>query len=156
YQFFRPGGDALAQANLLLSKMGTLGPGDLPPMLDVEATDGQSGATITAKIHQWIDRVQSATGKKPLIYTGTWFWDPSVGSSDFSGYPLVESWYCSSCCPNLPKPWSTFTIWQYSDAGSVSGISGAVDLDKFNGTLQQLEALAGGSPYGAQPVSQSW
>jgi len=156
YQFFEPGGDAVAQANLLLQKMGSLGAGDLPPMIDVEATGGQSGATTPSKIHQWVNTVQAAPGRKPLVYTGTWFWDPSVGSSDFASYPLVESWYCSSCCPNLPKPWSTFAMWQYSSTGSVSGISGNVDLDKFNGTLAQLQQLAGGASYAAQYVSQSW
>jgi lysozyme len=157
YQFFEPGGDAVAQANLLLSKIGgALGPDDLPPMIDVEVTGSQTPATVNSKIHQWIDKVQAATGKKPLIYTGTWFWDPNVNSSDFASYPLVESYYCSNCCPNLPKPWSKWTMWQYSSTGSVPGISGNVDLDKFDGTLAQLQAIAGGAPYSADYVSQSW
>ncbi len=47
-------------------------------------------------------------------------------------------------------------MWQNADNGSVSGISGAVDTDEFNGTSQQLQGIAGGSPYAAQYVSQSW
>ncbi len=136
--------------------MGPLGPGDLPPMIDVEVTGGQSPTTINNKIHQWIDTVQAATGKKPLIYTGTWFWDPYVGSNDFGGYPLVESWYCNNCCPNLPKAWSSFKIWQYSDMGNVGGIGGAVDLDKFNGSLADLQAFAEGADWAATFVKQSF
>jgi lysozyme len=157
YQFFEPGEDAVAQANLMLSMMGAIGPGDLPPMIDVEVTGGQSGATITSKIHQWVNTVQAATGRKPLVYTGTWFWDPNVGSGDFSSYPLVESYYCSSCCPNLPNPWSDFAMWQYSSTGAVPGISGNVDLDKFKGTMADLQLLAGGSlDWSAAFVSQSF
>ena len=42
YQFFRPEESATGQADLLLSHMGNLEAGDLPPVLDVEVTDGVS------------------------------------------------------------------------------------------------------------------
>src|SRR5207248_3288400 len=60
YQFFEPGEDPVAQANLLLQHMGAIGPGDLPPMIDVEVTGGQSAATITARIHSWVNTIQAA------------------------------------------------------------------------------------------------
>src|SRR5689334_7195445 len=41
YQFFRPGQDAAVQADVVIQKVGFLGPGDLPVTLDMEATDGQ-------------------------------------------------------------------------------------------------------------------
>jgi len=37
--------------------------------------------------------------------------------------------------------WDAWTFWQYSETGSVPGISGSVDLDYFNGSLSDLEAL---------------
>ncbi len=156
YQFFEPSEDAVAQANLVLSHMGALGPGDLPPMIDVEVTDGQSAATITSKIHQWVSTIQSATGMKPLVYTGAWFWNPDVQSGDFTSYPLVDSYYSTSC-PDIAAPWTAWAIWQYSSTGSVGGISGNVDLDRFDGTLDDLNKLAGGSfDWSASYVSQSW
>jgi lysozyme len=157
YQFFEPGEDAVAQANLLLTHMGAFGPGDLPPMIDVEVTGGQSAATINSKIHQWVNTIQSATGVKPLIYTGGWFWNPDVQSGDFTSYPLVDSYYCSNCCPDIASPWTKWAMWQYSSTGSVGGISGNVDLDRFDGTLDDLNALAGGGfDWSASYVSQSW
>ncbi|HWL88384.1 MAG TPA: GH25 family lysozyme, partial [Polyangiaceae bacterium] len=42
YQFFRPTEDANAQADLVLQKLAADGAGELPPMLDVEVTDGAS------------------------------------------------------------------------------------------------------------------
>ena len=143
YQFFRPGQDAAAQANLLLAKIGKLGPGDLPPVIDVEETDGQPPSVVAAKVATWISIVEAATGKKPIIYTGTWFWDPNVASNQFGAYPLWQSWYCTNCCPKLPNAWSKFVLWQHSSTGSVPGISGNVDLNIYDGSLQALQTYAG-------------
>jgi hypothetical protein len=58
-------------------------------------------------------------------------------------------------CPDVPAPWSTWTFWQNSSTGTVSGVSGAssIDLDYFNGTLAQLAKLgvAGGADAGPPP-----
>ena len=156
YQFFEPAQDPVAQANLLLQMMGPLQPGDLPPMIDVEADNGLSPAQITASVHKWIDTVEKATGRKPLIYTGAWFWNPKVATGDFASYPLVDSYYCNNCCPNIAAPWTSWAMWQYSSTGSVAGISGNVDLDRFDGTMADLMKLTGGVDYAAKYVSQSW
>jgi lysozyme len=156
YQFFEPGDDPITQANILIGKVGTLGPGDLPAMLDVEVSGGQSGATITANIHAWIDAVTTGTGKVPIIYTGKYFWNGSVGSGDFSQNPLVIAAYDVSC-PDTPSAWSGWQIWQYSDSDSVAGIAGGVDGDMFNGSLADLQAFAsGGFDWQASYVSQSF
>ncbi len=157
YQFFEPGQDATMQANIMIQKMVGFGPGDLPPMLDVEATGGQSPATITAKIHTWVDKIKAATGRTPLIYTGKYFWEPNVQSNDFAAFPLVIAAYVKPSCPNTPSPWTTWAMWQYSSSGSVPGIAGNVDMDEFNGTLADLKKLAGmDADWGAQYVSQSF
>ncbi len=148
YQFFEPGEDPIVQANILLGKVGTLGAGDLPPMLDVEVTGGQSAATITTRIGQWIAHVKAATGMTPLIYTGKYFWNDNVGSNAFASNPLVIAAY-GPPAPDTPTAWSTWKFWQYSSTGSVSGISGNVDLDRFNGTMAELAALGG--PLGKSP-----
>jgi hypothetical protein len=59
-------------------------------------------------------------------------------------------------CPDTPTPWTSWKFWQNADNGSVSGISGAVDTDEFNGTLAQLQSAGGAPPYAAQFVSQSF
>ncbi len=157
YQFFEPGQDPTTQANIMISKMVGFGPGDLPPMLDMEVTGGQSPATITAKIHTWANKIKSATGRTPLIYTGKYFWDPSVQSTDFASYPLVIAAYVKPNCPNTPNAWNKWAMWQYSSSGSVPGISGNVDMDEFNGTLADLKKLAGmNADWGAAYVSQSF
>jgi lysozyme len=157
YQFFEPGEDPTTQANIVISAVGTLVAGDLPVVADMEVTGGQSAATIVANLQTWMAKVKTGTGKTPMVYTAEGFWNGSVGgSSAFSSNPLwVANWGVT--CPTLPSGWSSFQFWQSADNGSVSGISGSVDLDEFNGSLEQLQAFAGMAPaYAAQYVSQTW
>ena len=44
--------------------------------------------------------------------------------------------------PSQVYPWAGWTFWQYSSAGKISGIRTRVDLDYFNGSQADLEALA--------------
>jgi MYXO-CTERM domain-containing protein len=145
YQFFEPGLDALAQADMVVAKVGKLGPGDLPVQLDMEVTGGQPSATIVSRMKTWIERVTAGTGKRPIIYSAKYFWNDNIASRDFNTYPLWVANY-GVTCPDMPDPWSNWTIWQYSDARTVPGIGGGVDADKFNGTLDDLKALAGMTP----------
>jgi lysozyme len=141
YQFFQPGMDSAAQAALLLSQIGTLGPGDLPPVLDVEVTGGQPGAQINAEIGTWVAIVQAAIGRSPIIYTAPQFWATTIGSRPNFGTDL----WTADWNPNLPhvsSPWTGWEFWQYSISGNVAGIPGQVDLDRFNGSLAELQAYA--------------
>ena len=71
YQYFEPGDDPVAQANIVVEKVGKLGPGDLPVVIDVETTSGLTDkAAIVDSIAAWMDIVESGTGKKPMIYVG--------------------------------------------------------------------------------------
>jgi lysozyme len=142
YQFFRPGQDPTRQADLLLSRIeaaGGLVPGDLPPVLDIEVTDGQSSATVVQRAKTWLQRVERAIGRKPLVYTAAFM--SSVIGSNLSAYPLwVANWGVT--CPLMPTGWTDWKFWQKSSTGRVSGISGNVDLDVFNGSLAELRAFA--------------
>jgi hypothetical protein len=145
YQFFRPNQNVLAQADLLVDALGGhYTTGDLPPVIDVEATGGLSPASVAAKVRQWVDRVKARLGVDPIVYTGKYFWRDQVGGpTSFAGNPLWIAHYTTHC-PDIPSPWTRWTFWQHSDAGSVAGISGHVDVDTFNGSLADLQGLAGG------------
>ena len=141
YQFFRPGQDALAQANLLLSKIGTPQPDDLPPVIDVEASDGLGAGDVESQVRIWVDRVTEVLGKPPIVYTGFYFWRDSVGGADLTTSPLWHAQYSSASCPNIAAPWQDWAFWQYTSSGSVAGISGNVDTNRFNGNRDQLLQL---------------
>lgn len=149
YQYFRPSQDPIAQADLLLAKMGTLQPGDLPPVVDVETLSGVSATTAEARLRQWLAHVEAAIGKRPIIYTAAYFWRDALGNPDLSGYPMWVANYGVEC-PLVPSPWVTWDFWQYTDAGAVSGIVGPVDHNHFNGSVEVLQAFAGGAL--TQPV----
>jgi lysozyme len=156
YQFFLPQQDAIAQADLVINAVGQLGPGDLPVVADMEDTGGQPASVIADELQQWLDHVEAGTGKRPIIYTGKYFWQDNV-AADFSAYPLWIPAYGVEC-PNLPDGyWSDWQFFQYTDQGSVPGVSGNVDRDVFNGSLDDLLTFANGAPkYAAKFVSQSF
>ena len=147
YQFFEPEQDPAVQADIVVAAVGRLGPGDLPVTIDVEApSPGVSPGEYTRRIHVWVDRVTAGTGRAPIVYTGRYYWDPYVASSDFVGLPLWHAQYTSAACPNIDDRWGDWAFWQYTSSGSVPGIAGNVDRDRFNGTYEELAALASAAP----------
>jgi lysozyme len=148
YHFFHPDQDAAAQADFFLGKLTSangstqLAPGDLPVTLDLETTGGCSTATIIAGASKWLQIVATATGRQPLLYTFTSFWRNTLGNpTSLSNYPLWIAQY-SVATPPVIGGWPSYTIWQFGQA-AVAGIKTQPDVDSFNGTPQQLQALAG-------------
>jgi GH25 family lysozyme M1 (1,4-beta-N-acetylmuramidase) len=161
YQYFRPNRDATAQADLLLGRMGALEAGDLPPVIDVETSGGLSSRSVASRVHTWLDHVESQTGVTPIIYTGPYFWRDSVGGPSFGAeHPLWVAHYTTGC-PLVPNPWNKWTFHQFTESGRVSGISGGVDTNRFDGTAADLDALGFGGgqppppPSMCDPISQS-
>jgi lysozyme len=137
YQFFRPAQDPIAQANLLVDTIEKLGrdPTDLPPVMDIEVTDNQSATTVRANMKKWLDQVEAKIGRKPIIYTAA-FMSSTIGNG-WTAYPLWVANY-GVMCPTMPSDWTKWKFWQSSSTGSIPGISGGVDVDEWNGTLQEL------------------
>ncbi|MBK7865052.1 MAG: hypothetical protein IPJ65_41925 [Archangiaceae bacterium] len=152
YQFFRAANDPVQMADIVVNAVGRLGPGDLPVMLDFEnaSIQGQSPAVLRQKIDTWLSRVEAGTGKRPLIYTGYYVWDPYVQSNAYGSYPLWIAAYgpnngsVPAMCPNIPSGWGKWSFWQYTSVGAVPGINTDVDKNLFNGTLSDLQTLANG------------
>lgn len=133
YQYFRPEENAVAQADLVIAAV-LRDPGELPPVIDVEATGGKSPAQIERQIRAWVERIRTKLHVEPIIYTGPAFWTDSVGGADLSGHPLWIAHYTNEC-PRVPPPWTRWTFWQHSESGRVPGIQGPVDLDVLAGEL---------------------
>jgi len=115
----------------------------LPLELDIEydpytATDhtnecyGLSTSAMVSWISAFSVEVQRLTGQLPAIYSTTDWWRTCTGNSGaFGASPLwIAQW--STAGPTLPAGWSTWTLWQYTSTGSVSGIPGNTDLSYFN------------------------
>jgi GH25 family lysozyme M1 (1,4-beta-N-acetylmuramidase) len=149
YHFLRYTATGAAQAQHFLDAIGgTVPTGDLPAMLDVENTgDSATAAQRVTIMRDWLDAVETATGRKPMIYSGAWYWGPYLGTpTGFSDHPLVWAAY-TTACPQIPDDFPGLAMWQYKgDTGVTPGISGACDQDQFYGTEADLLALAGGGP----------
>ncbi len=134
YLFFEPSESPVAQADLLISQLRSVGftNGDLIPAIDVETTDGQPRSVVVANLRTVVDTVSAAIGSLPAIYAAPSWWNGNVDSSAFTLDPLwVANWGVSS--PSVPaNNWggTGWQVWQFSDAGSVPGIPGRVDLDQ--------------------------
>lgn len=152
YQFFRPTQDAVAQAQLLIDALGQdYDAADLPPVIDVEVDGGLAPATVRARVQRWIDHVEAQLGRKPIIYSGAYFWRDEVGGGDeFERHPLWIAQY-TSLCPRLPQPWERWAFWQHTDSGRVPGITGKVDTNRFDGTRADLDALIADSDLRTHP-----
>lgn len=135
YHFYEPADDPHSQAQHFLSTV-KLEPGDLPPVLDVEINGGVSSQQLWSGVATWLQAVQTATGRQPIVYTAPGFWNSNSPDLALTSYPLWLADYASQ--PTLPHGWSAWQLWQHSQTGTVAGVSGSVDLDLFNGTAQQL------------------
>jgi GH25 family lysozyme M1 (1,4-beta-N-acetylmuramidase) len=154
YQFFRPNEDPIKQADMLLAATGPMLADDLPPVIDVEVNSGLSSAQVATAVRAWTAHVKAAIGRDPIVYTGKYFWDDSVGATDLGDLPLWHAQYTSASCPDISSTWDAWAIWQYDDAGTVAGIpAGGVDMDRWNGDRASLDAfLGGGSAAACGPV----
>jgi lysozyme len=132
--------DALNEANWFLQNA-TPTHGDLIPALDVEVTNGLSVSQMQTWVSTWLTRVSSVLGVKPMIYSSPSFWSTSLGNTQMfaqQGYTVlwIAHWTTASS-PTVPAGnWGGYgwTFWQYTSSGTVPGISGNVDLDRYNGS----------------------
>jgi GH25 family lysozyme M1 (1,4-beta-N-acetylmuramidase) len=148
YHFAQPGSSSgAAQATYFATHGGAWSADNLtlPGMLDLEGgCYGLSTSAMDSWILDFYNTYKSKTGRDVVIYTSPSWWDTCT--ADWSGMtaksPLFIADWTTASSPTIPAAFSYATLWQYSDSGSVSGVSGAVDRDKFNGTSARLLALA--------------
>lgn len=136
YHFFTPRTDALKQADFFIRTV-KLASGDLPPVLDVEVTGKKSKKELQRSIKQWLDRVEAHYGVKPILYTSYRFKTSYLDDASFDEYPYwIAHYYVDSV--QYKGPWH---FWQHTDIGTVPGIRHDVDLNVFNGSLEELKKL---------------
>ncbi len=154
YHFFRCNVDPKRQANKFIDYVKSMNDyGELPMALDLETNDGQTKEKIIARVKTWLDVVEDAFKRKPIIYSRAFFLQdylseagggPPAWAKDYplwlAQYPNV---YVEGSEPILPRGWYKWTFWQYSQTGRVNGINAKVDLDVFHGSLEELYKFSG-------------
>jgi len=137
YHFFLPNKSGKEQAALFL-KTANLENGDLTAVCDIEITGGADQETLNLNLAEWLDAVEKATGKKPLIYSSKKFYEKYL-RAEFSDYPL---WIAHFNVPGLElESGSKWHFWQHNDKGRVKGIKKNLDFNVFNGSMEELDQL---------------
>lgn len=116
------------------------------PAMDFESFGSLSHAQTNEIALAFLQELAAITGITPMIYTNAsnanTLWNKSLGA-----YPLwIAEWYVQT--PKVTSGiWDSWAGFQYTDRGSVNGIQGAVDLDRFtSGVLLTQEETGGDSP----------
>ncbi|MFB9841088.1 GH25 family lysozyme [Mucilaginibacter ginsenosidivorans] len=123
-------------------------PGTLPPALDIEEQVPDSlnpyilqnrGACVQL-ISDWLQLVQTRTGRTPVIYSYKSFWKEYLGNpATFGNNPLwIASYQVNQ--PGLPPGWNDYAIWQYYGAEDES--AGQRDQNLIKGGMGALKKLA--------------
>lgn len=139
YHFFSTRTSGSAQARHFI--MNTLfRKGDLPPVLDIEPSDGDiakmgGGKVLFSNIRAWLQAVEKFCGVKPILYINQRFvnkWLPEAPDikRDYKVWIARYGEY---------KPDVKLVMWQLSPDGRVKGITGEVDINVFNGYQGQFD-----------------
>jgi lysozyme len=140
YHYGRPSVDPVASANRFCDVVRPTH-GDLQMALDIETADGRSPAQVRNWIVAFINQTRARTGRPGIIYTGFYFWRDQAGNGSNLSCPLWLAAYVANPAPYVPRAWSNWTFWQYTQSGGVPGVSGPVDRDAFNGSVASLNGL---------------
>lgn len=138
YHFFHPSINAHRQAENF-QELVELKPGDLPPVLDVEVTNGKSKTEIINGVRTWLYLAEIHYNVKPILYTNQNFYNDYL-AGHFDDYPIWIARYSDWFSPNLDhnKDW---VFWQYGNRGRINGIHGDVDFNVFHGNIFELQEL---------------
>jgi len=157
YHFLSSAHDPVDQAKNFLARIGPLLAKDMPPCLDIEwdmvTVDGQqvdawsnlSPEVIVDRALKWLNQVETATGRTPIIYTSQTWWKNRIKDDKtalFHRYPIWIADYSEKGLgqeiPSVPSG-GDWKIWQFTEKGVLEqGISGHVDVNIFKGSMDQF------------------
>lgn len=135
YHFFNPNTDAARQADFFIRSV-KLEPGDLPPVLDIEKV-GDNELELRKGVKTWLRLIERHYRVKPILYASYKFKERYLNDSIFNTYPYwIAHYYVDSV--RYEGEWK---FWQHTDGGTLPGIREQVDLNVFNGTLDELKRM---------------
>jgi lysozyme len=160
YHFLRWDLSGLMQARIF-SEILKDDPGELPPVADFEAPRQGSLYPSNALLLQFLEEVESKLNRKPMIYTSPGYWsihgrnkytkqfDAKWAYYDLWVAHYVKNYQLGVSQPRELQPWAgagkQWTFWQYTASGdgpAYGAESKGLDLNWFNGSLDELYKLA--------------
>jgi len=136
YHYFRSNENSIRQADNFIRTV-KLQPGDMPPVLDIEERPrSQPMDSLRVGLKRWLDRVERHYKIRPIVYSGDSYFTDFL-EKEFKDYTLWIANYNFW----VEKPKDHWDFWQFSEKGNVKGIRGFVDLNMYNGEIEDIEKL---------------
>jgi GH25 family lysozyme M1 (1,4-beta-N-acetylmuramidase) len=94
----------------------------LPVMADCESFEGEdtwSNRQYADWLHVYLDRIEGTLNKRPIIYTGDWWWNRELGAvvgAEFAKYDFMLSDYVGTTPPSDASQW-----YNYATSGTRKG-----------------------------------
>lgn len=129
YHFYRPKSDQRKQLDNFIMQCRP-SEQDLIPMIDVESAGGLPGEVFRDSLFKFLEMVEVAYKQRPLIYTGTNFYNRYLSES-LDRYLIMIAQYTSE--EPVLNDGRDITMWQYTGKGHIEGINGYVDKSRFMG-----------------------
>lgn len=162
YAWYIPEQDAMQQADALVAAMSGLDGEDMPPAIDFEQPTKVPARQLLDGALAFVRRIREKTGRKPLFYTGKWYWAEYVKDMDSPELvQLTDLWHAEY--PNLgragtqyqealaalgsphpPLPWAKRGIapklWQFDgDKGLTLPGGQDADFNRFDGSDEEFQ-----------------
>ncbi|MBK6952109.1 MAG: glycoside hydrolase family 25 protein [Crocinitomicaceae bacterium] len=137
YHFFRPSLDAKSQA-LFFCDQSKEFDYTLRPVIDIEITENYSSSRIVDSVYQFLEIVETELGNRPAIYTNESFFKDVFQNSYLKNEVYWIANYNGECEAMDLK---NVFIWQFSDKGTVDGISSKVDLNVAKPSFKEVMVL---------------
>lgn len=139
YHFFSLRTPALAQARYFTSHT-VVRKDDFPPVLDVEPSEAQiksigGDEELMKRIRIWMNYVERMTHKRPILYVSQMFINKHMASAT----DIKQHYNIWIARYGQYKPDVRLVYWQLCPDGRVSGITGEVDINVFNGYQGQFD-----------------
>lgn len=103
---------------------------DLAPLIDIEVKGRWRADQVADSVKLFADLLEQHYGVRPIIYTGTNFYNKYLSEQFNDGYELFIAKY-SETEPELADG-TKYTLWQFTDCGTINGIHTDVDQSRFN------------------------
>ncbi|WP_270549978.1 GH25 family lysozyme [Clostridium perfringens] len=131
YHFFRANKNAKEQANYFINYLNEIGATnyDCKLALDIETTEGIGVRDLTSMCIEFLEEVKRLTRKEVVVYTYTSFANNYIDSR-LGNYQVWIAHYGVST-PGANNIWNEWVGFQYSESGSVAGVSGGCDMNEF-------------------------
>lgn len=136
YHYYRPNENSIEQADLFIKTV-KLQKGDLPPVLDIEKLPkNQPLDSLKKGLKRWLNKVEKHYQVRPIIYSGERYYADFL-KEEFGDYLFWIANY-NFYREKIEDDW---LFWQFTEKASLPGIKHRVDVNIYNGDLEQLHFI---------------